>query len=119
MATKTNVATPEMLNAIRNEASSAYQNAVPVATPMNLTDVGNPILTYTTVANEFLDALVNKIVAQVIYRKMWNNPLAVLKKDAMPLGMDVEEMQANPATASAYDGTDTGMADLLKVQKFL
>ena len=117
MATKSNVATPEMLNAIRNEASSAYQNAVPVATPMNLTDVGNPILTYTTVANEFLDALVNKIVAQVIYRKMWNNPLAVLKKDAMPLGMDVEEMQANPATASAYDGTDTGMADLLKVQK--
>lgn len=117
MANKTPVATAEMLNSIRNEASEVYKNCVPVATPYNLTDVGNPILTYTTVANEFLDALVNKIVAQLVYRKMWNNPLSVLKKEAMPLGMDVEEMQANPATASAYDGTDTGMADLLKVQK--
>lgn len=117
MANKTNVATADMLNSIRSEASSAYQNAVPEATPLNLTDVGNPILSYTSVANEFLDALVNKIVGQILYRKMWNNPLSMLKKSAMPLGMDIEETQANPATASAYDGTDTGMADLLKVQK--
>ena len=114
---KAKVATPEMLNAIRNDASEAYKNAVPVATPMNLTDVGNPILTYTPVANEFISALVNKIVGTIVYRKMWENPLAMLRKEPMPLGTDIEEVQTNPATAEAYDGTDTGLADLLKVKK--
>lgn len=117
MTNKAKVATPEMLNAIRSEASDTYQNAVPMATPFNLTDVGNPILTYAAVTNEFIDALINKIVAQIMYRKMWENPLAVLRKDPMPLGMDIEEDQVNPADPVAYDGTDTGLADLLKVKK--
>lgn len=118
MATKTSgVATPEMLNAIRSEATETYQNAVPVATPFNLTDVGNPILNYTAVANEFVDALINKIVATIAYRMNWENPLAVLRKDAQPLGMDIEEIHTNPAAAQEYDGTNTGMSALLTVNK--
>lgn len=118
MATKKDpVATPEMLNAIREEASDAYKSAVPLATPLSLVDVGNPILTYDSVANEFLDALVNKIIATIVYRQMWENPLAVLRKDPEALGYDVEELHTNPADAKDYDGTDTGLADILTVQK--
>lgn len=117
MATNKNVATPEMMNAIRNSASTAYQDAVPVATLRNLNEVSNPILAYANMANEFLDLLVNKIVATIVYRKMWENPLAILRKQPYELGVDVEELHTNPATSSAYDGTDTGMADLLKVTK--
>lgn len=118
MGTKTSgVATPEMLNAIRAEATETYQNAVPEATPFNLTDVGNPILSYTAVTNEFVDALINKIVASIAYRMNWENPLAILRKDAQPLGMDIEEIHTNPATAQAYDGTNTGMSALLTVTK--
>lgn len=118
MGTKTSgVATPEMLNAIRSEATETYQNAVPVATPFNLTDVGNPILSYTAVTNEFVDALINKIVASIAYRMNWENPLAILRKDAQPLGMDIEEIHTNPANAQAYDGTNTGMSALLTVTK--
>lgn len=118
MATKNNpVASPEMMNAIRNDASDAYKAAVPVATPANLADVGNPILAYDAMANEFLSALVNKIVATILYRKMWNNPLSMLRKNAEPLGVDVEEAHVNPATAQAYDGTETGMAAVLKMTK--
>lgn len=109
------VATPEMLNAIRDEATAAYQDAVPVATPYNLVEVGNPILRYEAVGNEFVNALVNKIVFQLIERRMWDNPLALLRRETMPLGWDVEDIHTNPAQAEAYDGGETGMADLLKM----
>lgn len=115
--TTENVATPELLNSIASEASETYQSAVPVATALNLTDVSNPILTYSVVANEFLDALFNKVIATIVYRQMWNNPLSVLRKDPEALGFDIEELQTNPASAANYDGTDTGLEDILKVQK--
>lgn len=117
MANKNPVATPEMMNAIRAEASDAYQRAVPTATPSNLQDVGNPILNYEALANEFVGALVNKIVAQLIIRRMWDNPLAILKGSDMPLGADIEDIHTNPAKGEEYDGTETGMADLLKMHK--
>ena len=108
---------PDMLNAIRSEASQAYKDAVPVATPYNLQDVGNPIFNYRPIANEFLDVLVNKIVMQVIDKRMWDNPLGILRTGEMPLGMDIESIHVNPAEAEEYDGTETGMADILKIQK--
>lgn len=117
MSTKTNVATPEMLNAIRTEASQNYQDRVPLATPFNLQEVGNPIIQYEAVANEFIDALINKIAVQLIDRQMWENPLAVLKRGMIPLGTDVEDIHANPADGVAYDGTEVGMADILKMHK--
>lgn len=111
------VATPELLNSIRNEASDAYQKAVPEATAGNLLDVGRPILEYEAISNEFVGALMNKIVLQLIERRMWDNPLSVLKRGQMPLGTDIEDIHANPATAERYDGTETGMADILKMHK--
>lgn len=118
MASKTPpVATPDMLNAIRNEATDAYQRAVPVATKGNLLDVGNPIINYEAVGNEFLSSLMNKIVIQIIDRRMWTNPLGILKQNEIPLGTDVEESHINPAEAEQYDGSETGMADILKMHK--
>lgn len=120
MATKTTerVATPEMMNAIRSEASPAYQANVPLLSAKGLiSEVANPILAYTAYQNEFLSLLVNKIIAQLVYRKLWDNPLAMLKKGNFGVGTDIEELHTNPAIAAQYDGTDTGMAGLLKSQK--
>ena len=50
-----------MMNALRGVASAEYQNRVPVATQNNIEQVGNPILEYQSVQNEFLNLLVNKI----------------------------------------------------------
>lgn len=113
----TPVATPEMLNAIRASASDNYQRTVPLASAQNLIDVGNPIMKYSPVANEFLDALVNKIVMQLVERRMWENPLGILKTGEMPLGMDIEDIHTNPAAAEAYDGSENGMADILKMHE--
>lgn len=109
------IATPEMLNSIRADASPAYQEAVPEATPYNLANVGNPILEYDTAANEFLNALINKIVLTLVIRKTWDNPLSILRKGTVPLGFDIEEVHTNPATATDFDGTtENGYSDILK-----
>lgn len=106
MASTKNVASADMLNAIRNDASDAYRAAVPVATASNLADVGNPILTYTNVQNEFLNALVNRIALTIVNERMYENPLAFLKKGATPLGIDTQEIYVNPAEAVAYEPTN-------------
>lgn len=93
----------DTMNAIRNAASPAYRAAVPVSNYANITDVGNPILTYQSVQNEFLTALVNKVVMTLVNNKMFNNPLAFLKKGNLALGMDVEDIYTNPATATEYE----------------
>lgn len=101
MATKATRA-QNVLNAVRAQASEAYQNYVPVATASNLADVGNPIINYQVVKNEFINALPNVIFEVVIWNRIWKNELSYLKK-AAPLGMDVEEIYVNPAEANEYD----------------
>lgn len=109
------MATPKTLsnalNTIRANASEDYQNRVPVATQTNLTEVGNPILTYSATMNEFLNLLVNRIGLVLVRNRELRNPLAILKSGEMPLGLDVEEIAANPAKAETYNATST---DLLK-----
>lgn len=96
----------DTVNAIRNEASQSYRDAVPVATPRNIQDVGNPILEYQSVQNEFLTALVNKIAVTIVDQKMFENPLAFLRKGSIPLGLDVEDIYINPAKGANYEPTN-------------
>lgn len=103
-----------ILNTIRANATTEYQDIVPVATQANITAVGDPLLTYSVFANQFLTALVNKIAFQIIHNKVLTNPLAILKKGTIPLGSDIEEIFANPAEAETYDPTG---ATLLTVKK--
>ena len=98
-----------MLNAIRNIASDNYKNLVPLATTANLQDVGNPILSYSAVMNEFIQLLVNKVGLTIVRAREAKNPLAMLKKGSMPLGQDVEEIAVNPATATAYNAQSTDL----------
>ncbi|MBP5362735.1 MAG: hypothetical protein J6Y71_06935 [Ruminococcus sp.] len=99
-----------ILNGIREAASDNYRSLVPIATASNLQDVGNPILSYTPVRNEFLSLLVNKIALPIIKARRFRNPLAMLKREGSPLGYDEEEIGVNPATAKPFDAKS---ADLL------
>lgn len=92
-----------VLNTIRDNASAEYLARVPEATKNNLGTVGNPIISYDAIRNEFLDALVNKIVLQIVDSKIAQNPLALLKKGSMPLGQDAEHIHTNPAKAKPFD----------------
>ncbi len=72
-----------MLNAIRNEASQRYSNAVPSAdgTVENLKTIGAVITSNQAFANEWLDALYNRIaITRVLTMDAWRNPLRDFKR---------------------------------------
>lgn len=93
----------DVANAIRNEASPAFQAAVPVSTYANLQEVRGALESYQPLMNEFLSALVNKIVLTIVNDRMFENPLAFLKRGTLEMGLDVEETYTNPATAKEYE----------------
>lgn len=95
-----------ILNVIRANASSAYQERVPEATQDNIAEIGNPILKYQAVANEFLDALVNRIGLVLITSRSYNNPLKEFKRGEVTLGETVEEIFVNIIKAEPYYQVD-------------
>lgn len=104
----------DIVNAIRTAGSVEYQSRVPVATQSSINAVAAPILTYNTVQNEFLTTLIGKIAMQVINNKTLKNPLAALKKGAIPLGIDIEEIFTKLATATAFDPTGSTLLTVVK-----
>lgn len=72
-----------MLNAIRNDASQRYSNAIPSAdgTVENLKTIGALLTSNQAFANEWLDALYNRIaVTRVLTMDAWKNPLREFKR---------------------------------------
>lgn len=90
-------------NAIRANATENYKSLVPEALGGNIQEVGNPILKYSSVQNEFLSALVNRIALTIVDNRIYRNPLSILKNGAIPLGQDVQDIYTNPAKSVVYD----------------
>lgn len=107
MATKTvktlNATNAQILNAIRTDASFAYQQRIPAATQGDITDTVNNLLEYRPMMNEFIDALVNRIGDVVIKSKVWTNPLAQFKRGMMQYGETIEELATTLLQAKRYD----------------
>lgn len=107
MATKTiktlNATNAQILNAIRTDASFAYQQRIPAATQGDITDTVNNLLEYRPMMNEFIDALVNRIGDVVIKSKVWTNPLAQFKRGMMQYGETIEELATTLIQAKRYD----------------
>lgn len=98
-----------ILNTIRQNSSPEYQSRIPVATQENITAVGDPILKYSAIANEFVNALVNRIAFTIIQSKVKKNPLELFKKGNKPLGDDVQEIFINLAEGQTYDESGAGL----------
>lgn len=97
-------ATPEaILNTIRANASSDYQERVPIATQQNIADVGNAIVNYEPTRNEFLNSLINRIGMVIIQSRLYQNPLREFKKGMLEFGKDIEEIFVNLAKAQSYN----------------
>lgn len=95
--------TKAILDTIRANASLEYQQRVPVAEQTSITAVGDPLLTYTNLANEFISTLVNRIAFTIVRNKVAKNPLKVLKKGTVPLGPDIQEIFTNLAKDQGLD----------------
>lgn len=98
--------TTDMLNAIRNSSSLAYQSSVPVATERNIGEVGIGINSLLSHQNEFVTALIDRIALVVIKHKTLTNPLKKFKKGMMPYGYTIEEIYTDITKAKRYDPQD-------------
>lgn len=98
-----------ILNAIRDNASAEYYQAVPAAqaTTESIRAVGEQILAFQPRMNEFVSALVNRIARVVVTSKLYSNPLAFAKKGLLEYGETIEEIFVDIAKANAYDWNST------------
>lgn len=105
--TLTNVSV-NVLNAIRNEASTNYQEYIPYATPdaESIRAIGATLMDYPALMNEFLPALIGRIGKVAVTSRLYRNPLAVLKKGILDYGETVEDIFIAMAEPYEYDPED-------------
>ena len=85
-----------------------YHQYVPVVTESTtIGEFGAPILDSqnVNVLNDFI-GLLKKVVYTAVYTKTFNNPLASLEGDRLPLGQFIEDVYVNPAKARGFDVND-------------
>lgn len=88
-----NASTIDILNTIRDNASLAYQNLVPaVDVSTDIPKVGEVLYGTPAMANEFINALVNRIAAVRVQSATFNNPYARLKKGMIDYGETIEDI---------------------------
>ena len=106
MGVKSGLATA--LNVLRQDASSKFQEVVPIVDEnTSIEAYSAPLLNTPKFMNEFVDVLVQRIVyTQLVDNKVFSNPLKVLEGDRIPLGYLGQEIFINPAEGRDYDVDD-------------
>ncbi len=103
-----NASTLDILNVIRQNASYEYQTQVPVVTQAtDIPKVGEILYGTPALANQFINALINRIALYRIKSATFNNPYERFKKGYLEFGETVEEVFVNlikPLEYSAEKG---------------
>lgn len=90
------------------DTNSIYHQYVPVVTESTtIGEFGAPILDTQNlnVLNDFV-GLLKKVVYTAVYNKTFNNPLANLEGERLPLGQFIEDAYVNPAKARGFNVND-------------
>ena len=96
---------PTVMNAMRLESSSNYQEMVPELNDQNFKEFASGILNNQELANEWAQNLINRIGLVVVKKKSWNNPMAFLKKGMLEYGDTVEEIYTDILQEKIYNPT--------------
>ena len=98
-----NATTLDILNVIRQNASYDYQQNVPTVTKAtDIPKVGEIIYGTPAFANQFLNALVNRIAIVRVQSANFNNPYSILKKGYLEFGESVEDIFVSIAKVVEY-----------------
>ena len=101
--TTLNASTMDILNTIRANASMEYQSLVPEVTQeKDIPVVGEVLYGYPALANQFINALVNRIALVKVKSATFNNDYKELKKGYLEFGETVEEVFVNIAKAREF-----------------
>ena len=98
-----NASTVDILNTIRANASLEYQSSIPtISSATEIPKVGEVLLGYPALANQFLNALINRIAAVRVKSAVFNNPFEPIKKGYLELGATIEEVFVQIAKAREF-----------------
>lgn len=101
--TTLNASTLDILNVIRQNASYDYQNLVPrVEKAADIPKVGEVICGTPALANQFINALVNRIALVRVNSATFNNPYSRLKKGYLDFGELIEDIFVGIAKVVDY-----------------
>ena len=99
-----NASTMDILNVIRQNASYEYQQNVPEVTKASdIPRVGEVIYGTPAFANQFINALVNRIAIVRMQSATFNNPYRTLKKGYIEFGETVEDIFVSIAKGVDFD----------------
>lgn len=82
----------DVLNTIRNNADSEYQDRVPTATKNNIATIGRVLEEYNVQYNTFINTLLHKIGKTIIQTALFENKLKPFKSGQILSMQDIEEM---------------------------
>ena len=90
---------------MKSKTLTYYRQMIPTAKANtgSIRQIGNIMMEYEPLQNEFLSALYNRIGRVIITSKMYYNPWAPFKKGLMELGETVEEVFVNIAKAHTFN----------------
>lgn len=101
--TNLNARTIDILNTIRANASYEYQSSIPtISSEVDIPRVGEILYGYPALANQFLNALINRIALVKVKSAVFNNAYAELKKGYLEFGETVEEVFVGIAKAREF-----------------
>lgn len=113
--TTLNASTIDILNTIRANASYEYQSSIPVVTTENdIPKVGEVLYGYPALANQFLNALMNRIALVRVNSAVFNNAYAELKKGYLEFGETVEEVFVSIAKARVFSAEKAESRELAR-----
>lgn len=99
-----NASTIDILNVIRQNASYDYQQNVPEVTTVNdIPKVGEVIYGTPAFANQFINALVNRIAVVRVQSATFFNPYSILKKGYIEYGETIEDIFVSIAKAVDFN----------------
>lgn len=100
-----NATSVDIVNAIRNNASANYQNYVPAAqnNTESVRQIGEVIMDYPGLRNEFVSALINRIGASMLESKTYQNQWSVFKRGKLQFGETIEVIFTNIKKAHPYN----------------
>ena len=111
----------DITNLVASMGSTDLHDRIGTATEQTMGKIGETILSYTTIKNEFLDVLVNKICGQIFMNKVYTNPLSFFEKEPVPYGSTLESIFTDLIKAKNFNenfGTaNTEVGSLIGVEK--
>lgn len=111
--TNLNASTVDIINTIRANASYEYQSLVPEITKATeIPHVGEVLYGYPALANQFLNALINRIALVKVRSAVFNNAYRELKKGYLEFGETVEEVFVQIAKAREFSAEKAEQREL-------